>query len=377
MSKRILMVAGESSGDLHGSHLAAALWKLDPSLEIMGIGGERMRRAGVKILYGIEDLGVVGVIEVFFHLKIIAKVYWMLKRLLQNKGADLLILIDYPDFNLRLARVAKRSKIKTLYYISPQVWAWRKGRINTIKQLVDQMMVILPFEKKLYEEAGVPCSFVGHPLLDEIPDEFDRNAFCGRHGLDPHQPILGILPGSRRSEISAHMPVLLESLPRIQEKVPNLQMILAGAPSLVEGDFKRWNLSEFHNLHWVYGETTEVLKASDAVITASGTATLQAAICGAPMVIIYRVSPWTYWLGRMLVRVNFIGMVNIVAGKKVVPEFIQNEVTPVRITETICPILLESDLRDRIRKSLNAVREALGIPGASVRAAEIVKQYLN
>jgi len=377
MSKRILMVAGESSGDLHGSHLAAALWKLDPSLEIMGIGGERMRRAGVKILYGIEDLGVVGVFEVFFHLKIIAKVYWALKRLLQNKEADLLILIDYPDFNLRLARVAKRSKIKTIYYISPQVWAWRKGRINTIKQLVDQMMVILPFEKKLYEEAGVPCSFVGHPLLDEIPDEFNRKAFYVRHGLDPHQPILGVLPGSRRSEISAHMPVLLESLPRIQKKVPNLQIILAGAPSLTEDDFKPWNLSEFQNLHWVFGETTEVLKASDAVITASGTATLQAAICGTPMVIIYRVSPWTYCLGRMLVKVNFIGMVNVIAGKKVVPEFIQNEVTPVRITETICPILLESDLRDRIRKSLNAVREALGTPGASVRAAEIVKQYLN
>jgi lipid-A-disaccharide synthase len=371
------MVAGESSGDLHGAHLATALWKLDPTLEIMGVGGDRMRCAGVRILYGIEDLGVVGVIEVFSHLKIIAKVYWMLKRLLQNKEADLLILIDYPDFNLRLARVSKRFKIKTIYYISPQIWAWRRGRIKVIKRLVSHMMVILPFEKKIYEEAAVPCSFVGHPLLDEIPVDFDRKGFCTRHGIDPNQPILGILPGSRRSEIGAHMPVLLKTLPQIQKRVSNLQVIIARAPSLREEDFKNWKTAESQRIHWVSGETTEVLKASDAVITASGTATLQAAICGAPMVIIYRVSPWTYFLGRMLVRVNFIGMVNVVAGKKIVPEFIQNEVTPDRIVEAICPILLDSNLRDKIRKELNSVRETLGTPGASVRAAEIVKGYLN
>jgi lipid-A-disaccharide synthase len=377
MGRQILMVAGEASGDLHGAHLAMALQRRVPDLVIRGVGGERMRAAGVEILHGIEELGVVGFFEVLSHLKVIGRVYWMLRRLLARGEVDLLILIDYPGFNLRLARVAKHLGIVVLYYISPQVWAWRQGRLKTIRRLVDQMMVILPFEEGLYAKAGIPCRFVGHPLLDEIPVEFDREAFCSRHGLDPAQPILGLLPGSRRKEVAALMPVLLESLPRIRERVPNLQCLLAVAPSLPIEWFDTWCSDPSLGIHRIRGETTEILRASDGVVTASGTATLQAAICGTPMVIIYRLAPLTYLLGRLLVRINHIGLVNVVAGRGVVPEFIQGAVTPERIVESISPILLEPDLRDRIRKELAGVRERLGAPGASERAASSVLEHLN
>ena len=377
MAKRILMVTGEASGDLHGAYLVKSLRVLDSQLIVLGIGGEKMRAVGVKILFDIKKLGVVGLFEVFPHLGVILRAYRMLKNFLKRGEVDLLILIDYPDFNLRLAGVAKRLGIPIVYYISPQIWAWRKGRIKSIKRLVDEMMVILPFEKRIYDEAGIPCTFVGHPLLDEIPVGFEREAFCSRHGLDPSLPILGILPGSRQSEVNSHMPVLMESLTQIKENIPDLQIVLAIAPSLPQDLFNSWVPAKAIKIHRVFGETTEVLKASTGVITASGTSTLQAAICGVPMVIIYRVSPLTYFLGRLLIKVNFIGLVNVIAGRKVVPEFIQGEVTPERIAVSITPFFLDPDLREKIQGDLSLVSKSLGEPGASMRAAEVVYAYLQ
>ncbi|HXC61255.1 MAG TPA: lipid-A-disaccharide synthase [Nitrospiria bacterium] len=374
--KTVLIISGETSGDLHGGNLAFALRKMRPELRLLGVGGPRMSAAGVELIEDNREMGVIGVWEVLSHLKAIRRAYRRVLQVLASGQVDLLVLIDYPEFNFRVAHVAHRKKIPIVYYISPQIWAWRSGRVKTVKKLVQQMIVILPFEKELYQQSGVPCEFVGHPLLDEVQTDLDKKEVLRSFRLDPGQPVIGLLPGSRSKEVKKILPLMLAAMTRIGQKVPGIQLLLALAPSIEKDEVlaitSRWPL----DIRIIEGKTDHVIAASDLVLVASGTATLQAAILETPMVILYRVAWLTYLLGRILIKVDHIGLVNLVAGRRIVPELLQSEATPERIAEEIQGMLMDLPRREAIKKELAQVRSRLGTPGASQRAAEIILRHI-
>lgn len=374
--KTVLIISGETSGDLHGGNLAFALHKMRPGLRLLGVGGPRMSAAGVELIEDNREMGVIGVWEVLSHLRAIQRAYRRVLHVLASGQVDLVVLIDYPEFNFRVAHVAHQKKIPIVYYISPQIWAWRSGRVKTVKKLVQQMIVILPFEKELYQQSGVPCEFVGHPLLDEVQTDLDKKAVLSSFRLDPGQPVIGLLPGSRSKEVKKILPLMLAAMTRICQKVPGIQLLLALAPSIEKDEVlaitSRWPL----DVRIIEAKTDHVIAASDLVLVASGTATLQAAILETPMVILYRVAWLTYLLGRILIKVDHIGLVNLVAGRRIVPELLQSEATPERIAEEVQGMLMDLPRRETIKKELAQVRSRLGTPGASQRAAEIILRHI-
>lgn len=374
--KRVLIIAGEASGDLHGAKLAKILRQKRNGLKILGIGGDKMKDAGVDIIFHIRDLGVVGIIEVLYHLKAIRDAFGTVRKLIETGGIDIVILIDYPDFNLRVAEIVKKRGIPVIYYISPQIWAWRSWRIKKIARLVDKMIVILPFEEKIYRDAGVDCEFVGHPLLDDIEPAFNKTEFCARHGIDPNRPVIGMMPGSRRGEIRRILPVMMESAMFISKEIQDVEFILSAAPTILDKEIKditgKWPI----DIKIVRDDSNGVIASSGFMMVASGTATLQTAILCRPMVIIYRASLITYLIGRLMVRVKHVGLVNLVAGDGIVPEFIQYRAKPEIISETIIELLNNQKKRDDMIKGLSLVRPKIGAPGASHRAAEIVLGYI-
>ncbi|MFY9270205.1 MAG: lipid-A-disaccharide synthase [Candidatus Manganitrophaceae bacterium] len=379
-SHRIMMVAGEASGDLHGGPLAAALLAQDPSLKIVGFGGTAMRRAGVEVIFDISRLGVVGIVEVFLHLRSVWQAYRLAVQTLEE-GVDLLILIDYPDFNLRLAKAAKRRGIPVVYYISPQIWAWRSGRVKIIAERVDLMLVILPFEKEIYAQAGVPCAFVGHPLLDEVETtqlkHGSKSDYLKAKGFYPEGTTVGLLPGSRRRELLTHLPAMLDAMVLLSKEIPGLQLLIPVAPSLPRTEVEALTRSVSVPVRCVEGEFQEVLRAADTIVVASGTATLQVALAGTPMVIVYRLSPLTYWIARRLIHLKSIGLVNIVAGRSVVPELIQEEAEPSKIRDEVARLLNDPPLREKMKQDLKEVVGRLGAAGASGRAAALVRGLLE
>jgi lipid-A-disaccharide synthase len=379
------MIAGEASGDILGAHLAEHLRALDPDLVLTGIGGEGMRAAGVDLYAHVREMGVVGVWELLPKIVTILRVYRETAARLRRGEADLLVLIDYPGFNIRMAGVARRLGIPVFYYVSPQVWAWKSGRIRTLAQRVTTMMVIFPFEEALYREAGLDCSFVGHPLMDDMEgyargrdllSEDTRRDQKRSYGLDAKRPVVGLFPGSRGGEISYLLPSILRAAARIHESDPKVQFLLAVAPTLRVEDLQAIaaSVGEARDLpmKWIEGDANGALLASDAVIAASGTLTLQAALLERPMVIVYRVSSLTFALARLLVRVDHAGLPNIVAGRRVVPELIQKDAEPERIADETLRYLNDPAYRSAVRESLGEVRRRLGSPGASERAARIV-----
>ena len=375
--KRVLIVAGEASADLHGSNLVRAIKKMDPGLSIWGVGGEKMKAAGVKILIPSSAMAVVGLTEVFSKLHRISKAYFQLKSILKRKDTDLLILLDYPDFNINLARSAKRFGIPVLYYISPQVWAWRKGRVKKIADRVDRMAVILPFEKPFYKKHGLSVEYVGHPLLDAAPIRPNRNDAIRELGLENADPVLGLLPGSRTDEVINLLPVMIKASSLLSSRYPALKCVLPLAstisPGLVRSIIGESSLDIKISRQGIY----QSLAACDMAVVASGTATLEAAIMGIPMVIAYRVSPISYWVGKIMVRVPHIGLVNLVAGEEIVPELIQGEVTPERIAEEALTILMAGQRRENMIKKLGEVKEKLGEGGASERTAGMAIEMIN
>jgi len=376
-SKLVLIVAGEASADLHGSHLIIALKRLDPGLTFWGIGGRRMEEAGVRILFNSSELAVVGLTEVLSRVAAVTRAYRRVKTILRKDRPVLLILLDYPDFNLRLARAAKRFQVPVLYYISPQVWAWRKGRVETIRRCVDRMAVILPFEKDFYRERALHVEHVGHPLLEEIPMDLDREKVRTELGLLHAKPVIALLPGSRKEEVTNLLPVMIKAADRIRSRYEHLKCLLPRASTipaeLLDGLLKKSSL----DVHVIQGEVYRVLKACDVALIASGTATLEAAILEAPMVIAYRVSFLSYWIGRMVIRVPFIGLVNVVAGEKVVPELIQGDVTPERLAQEAMDLLEHDDTRRNMVRKLRAVRETLGQGSASEKTARIALEMIE
>ena len=377
MAKRIMIVAGEASGDLHGAGLVREARKLDPHLHFFGIGGQRMREAGVDILVDAGEMAVVGLVEVATHFDVISRAFLTLKRLLISDPPDLLILIDYPDFNLRLAKVAKGAGVRVLYYISPQVWAWRVGRVKKIGRVVDRMAVVFPFEVPFYEREKVPVTFVGHPLVDSARPSLSRQEAQTRFGLDPSRRTVGLFPGSRRNEIKNLWPTIIATAELLRRGFPDLQFILPLATSLKRGDLEPLLDGSGLGIRVVENEAYDVMQVCDAIVTVSGTVTLEIALVGVPMVIIYRVSPLTYFIGKRLVKVEHIGLCNIVAGERVVSELIQDEAGPERIAAEIGRILTDRQYAASIVARLGHIREKLGSGGGSARVAALALDMLR
>lgn len=377
LNKRIMIVAGEASGDLHGSNLVREALKIDSGLAFFGIGGSRMRAAGVDAIIDSSEIAVVGLVEVAAHFPVIYRAYTAMARMLKSDPPDLLILIDYPDFNLRLAKVAKKAGVKVLYYISPQVWAWRVGRVKKIARLVDHMAVVFPFEAPFYEREGAPVTFVGHPLVDTVFPEMGRQEAALSFGLDPGKRTVGLFPGSRRNEIKNLLPVILDAARLLKGRFPDIQFVLPLASSLDHSDIDPHISSSGLDIKVVEGRGYDVIQVCDAIITVSGTVTMEIALMAVPMVIIYRVSPLTYAVGKRLIKVDHIGICNIVAGERVVKELIQHDARPENIAQEITRILEDGVYAAGIREKLAGVREKLGSGGGSANVARLAIEMIG
>ena len=365
----VAIIAGEASGDQHGAKLVTAMRKKNRALFFCGIGGPALRQAGVRILVDASELTVVGITEVFSKLPGILKGMGTIKKLLKSLKPDLLILIDFPDFNLHLAAKAKKLGIPVLYYISPQIWAWRRGRVKRIRRLVDHMAVILPFEQQFYTANNVPATFVGHPLLDTPLPTTDQIFATGVE----EQVTIGLVPGSRDNEISRHLPVMLDTAAILKDRLKHVRFIISHAPSVARKQMEM--IVAEHpcriDVEILSDEVETVFERSDVIVAASGTVTLQAAIHGTPMVIIYKVSPISFMMGRALVRVPHIGLVNLVAGRQLVPEFVQNAASAENISSAVADMLADRVQLTHLKKQLLALRDVMGGAGASDRVAQL------
>ncbi len=377
LSRRIMIVAGEASGDIYGAELARETIKLDPDIHFFGIGGARMREAGVETLVNSSEMAVVGLVEVLKHFDVISAAFLKLKKILLNERPDLLILIDYPGFNLRLAKIAKKAGVKVLYYISPQIWAWRQGRVKKIARLVDHMAVILPFEAPFYESAGVPVSFVGHPMLDLVNVNMEKAEAAASFGLDPDQKIVGLFPGSRRNEIERLLPVIMASAVELKQRFPEVQFVLPLASTLDSDTIAPLLTAAGLDVTITRDRIHDLIRACDAVISVSGTVTLEIALVGTPMVIIYKLSPLTYQLAKRLVKVPNIGLCNIVAGETVVKELIQDEANSNNISDEIGDILTNVGYEFSIKNKLAEIRSKLGRGGASKNVAQLTIKLME
>jgi lipid-A-disaccharide synthase len=373
----ILISAGEASSDMYAARLATAL-RARTGARLFGMGGKRMAEAGVDLIADYHQVAVVGISEVLHKIPTVVGVQRKIAAEAVRRRAPLAILVDSPGTHLGVARRLKNNGIRVGYFIGPQVWAWRPGRVRVVKRLVERMVVIFPFEETIYREAGVPVDFVGHPLVDVVKASMSRAEFAARHGLDPNRPIVTLLPGSRRSEIERHYPLIMEACERLSREVPNrgaIQFVLAAAPALgpeLFAPYERPGVSVTR----VEGATYDALGAADCAIVASGTATVEAALLGTPMVVVYRVSPTSAFVLRRLVRSPFIAMVNLIAGRRVVPELIQDQFTSEAVVEEVRKLLESSAARDEMKAGLAEVRTKLGPGGAIERAADIFAAML-
>lgn len=370
---KVLIVTGEASGDQHGANLAEALRAADPSCEIHGVGGGRMAAAGVRLLDGLRRLDHMGLAG----LGVIRDGYYNYRKIaafLRTQRLDAVVLIDNAGLNLRVAKVAKAAGHRVIYYIAPQIWASRPKRIELMKRVLDRVLVIFPFEPPIYEQAGIPCSFVGHPLLDQVAGSYDREVLRRTFKLEGAQPLIGLLPGSRIREIDMLLPAMLDAGRRIRAAYPDSRFVLAQAPSVSSELLARHLMASEIPVTVVAGQASEVMAASDLLLVASGTATLQAAIVGTPMLLTYRTTWLTYQIVRRVILLPWIGLVNILAGRAVVPELIQEEATGPRLSEEAVRLLRDAGAYEKMKQALREVRASLGAPGASQRAAaEVLK----
>jgi lipid-A-disaccharide synthase len=366
---KIMIIAGEPSGDLHGGRLVDELKRLRPDLEIYGIGGDRMQEAGMDLVFHVRDFSFMGFAEVLGHLPFIRQAMRRLERLLAERRPEAVVLIDYPGFNLRFGAKAKRAGIKVVYFISPQVWAWGRGRVRRIRRMVDRMLCILPFEEDFYRKRRVPAVYVGNPLVDLAKPNLTKDAFRRQLGLSASQPLVGLLPGSRSQEVEKILPPMLGACRLLSEKQPSVQFAVNLAPGFPPEPVAAMIKSTGLNVAMSAGQSYELMAHSDLVLAASGTATLECGIIGTPLIIIYKTSWISYLLGRMLVKVPYIGLVNLVAGKKVAPEFIQHEARPGAIFLMAQMLLAEGRPRQAVKEELSKIPGLLGEPGAARRAA--------
>jgi lipid-A-disaccharide synthase len=373
---RVLLVAGEASGDMHAADLVRALRARCPGLEVFGIGGPTLRREGMRVVPDAEDIATVGVVEGIGRLRALVRAYRGLVRTLREEPPDLCILVDFPEFNLWLARAAKRVGVPVFYYIGPQVWAWRRGRVRTIGRRVDGLALVFPFEPALYEKTLSQARFVGHPLIDRVRVDREREDTFLAMGLDPAKRTILLLPGSRAKEIEFLLPVFLEAAARMAQ--PDRQFVLALAPTLKRASVEAVIAQARVPVRVVEGGAYDLMAASEVALVSSGTATLECALLVCPMVIAYKLSPVTAVIARLLVRgVTHIGMPNIVAGREIVPELVQADVTPERVAEEAEAILADPARRARMIEDLRGVRARLGDSGAAERAAEMAAELIE
>jgi lipid-A-disaccharide synthase len=366
-----MISCGEPSGDLYAGALAVEIRRRQPDAAIFGLGGQRMMAGGGELIADYRGLSVTGLVEA---LRVLPKSLSTLSRLAEaarTEKPDAIVLIDFPDFNFRLAAVMKKLGVPIVYYISPQLWAWRRSRIKVMKRLADQVLVIFPFEEQIYRDAGVPVQFVGHPLVDLARAQEPKDSFLREIGTEPDRPIVALLPGSRPNEVERLLPIVRDAVSIIRARVPQAQFVIARAPSLDDRLFSRTQWRGVPPVE-VLARTDDVLAISDVAITASGTATVQAALHGRPMVVVYRLSPLTYRLGRRFLLVENVAMVNLIAGRRIVPELIQEDCTAENIAAETLALLTDRGRADDTRRALEDVRARLGGPGASGRAAEAV-----
>ena len=375
--QRLLIVAGELSGDMHGARLAKALRRIDQSIILRGVGGRNMKEAGVDLIHGIAHLDVVGTFG-FQQARAALRTYFSVRNFLKSTPPDLIIFIDNPGLNLRLASLAKSLGISVIYYVAPQVWAWHRERLKLIARVVDHLIVILPFEEEVFRSAGVPCTFVGHPLLDEIEmQSHGTKKDIRKHFLlEESDLVVAILPGSRAREIKTHLPLMLESLTQVSQSM-HFQTILPIAQSVDQPSVEAVCRQYSFDVKCVSGRAIDVMRSADVVLVASGTATLQAGFLGIPMIIVYRTSWLTYCLARWLVKIKWIGLVNIVMGRSVVPELIQHQATPSRLAELIQTLVSDEVTYQRMVDELSAVRTKFTPPGAADRAAAVIVKHLR
>jgi lipid-A-disaccharide synthase len=371
-AREILISAGEASSDMYAARLATAL-RERTGAQLFGMGGKQMAAAGVELIADYHRVAVVGISEVLHKIPTVVSVQRKLASEAVRRRASLAILVDSPGTHLGVARRLKNNGIRVGYFIGPQVWAWRPGRVRVVKRLVERMVVIFPFEEEIYREAGVPVDFVGHPLVDVVRASISRAEFMVRYGLDPGRPIVALLPGSRRGEIERHYPLIMEACERLWRESQNrgtIQFVLAAAPTLgpeLFASYARPGVSVTR----VEGSTYDALASADCAIVASGTATVEAALLGTPMVVVYRVSPTSAFVLKRMVRSPFIAMVNLIAGRRVVPELIQDQFTPAAVEQEVCKLLESPEARDEMKAGLAEVRAKLGPGGAIERAADI------
>ncbi len=372
-----MIIAGEASGDHHAARLVEELHKLNPDVRFRGIGGEQMRAAGVVTLVDSAEMAVMGLVEVLANYRFLKGVLERMRDELRNTPPDLLILVDYPGFNLRLAETAKECGIKVLYYISPQVWAWKKKRVFKIKELVDKMAVVFPFEVACYDKVGVPVEFVGHPLVDEVKSDYSRDAILNELGLDASRPVLGLFPGSRRSEVSRLLPLMLQSAKQIKAALPQIQFLMPRASTLPLELLQAPVDESGLDIKLVSGRPYDVMRGCDTIVSASGTATLEIGLMQVPLVVTYRMAPLSYAVFSRLVKLDHIALCNIVAGERIAPELIQKEATVGNITREALSLLQDKGRADAMRKRMGLIREKLGTGGASERIARLALEMLE
>jgi lipid-A-disaccharide synthase len=374
--KKIIIVAGEASGDIHAANLVRAIHAINQDILFFGLGGTKMKEAGVKLFYNLADLAVIGLVEVLKNFAKFRRIFIDFLNKIDDIKPEAAILVDYPGFNLRLAKELKKRNIKVIYYISPQVWAWGTKRIQKIKSCVDKMIVILKFEEQLYYNAGIDVSFVGHPLLDIVKPDQKRQDFLRENNLTDDNLTICLLPGSREKEIQRLLPIMLKSSEMIHKHLPSTQFILVKSHTLKQEIFDKYTKNYKLPITIIEDNTYNCLNSCDFALVASGTATLEAAIMKTPMIILYKLSLFSWLLLKNMVRIPHIGLVNVVAGKKIVPELIQYNCTPQKITSDALKILTNQKIRQQINSDLEELKNLLGLPGASSRAAKIVLESI-
>lgn len=377
----IVIIAGEASGDKHAAHLVQEIKAKHRNIQFSGIGGSKMQNAGVTLIEDLKHLNVMGYTEVIRHFKVIREIFKRTEKYLQETKPDLLLLVDYPGFNLRLAKKAKAMGVKVLYYISPQLWAWKAGRMKTIKTSVDMMAVILPFEKKIYDDANVLAHFVGHPLTQTVrttlPENTLDNTIRAKWGLPLGQKIIGILPGSRRGEIKRMFPIMLKAAELLQKHYGNLTFILPIAPTLSPQDFEPYCKKSSLRLHYISADHYDIIKTCHCLMITSGTATLEAALLIKPMVIVYKTSFINYAIAIKVIRTKYIGLCNILAQKMIVPEIIQNDLTPKNLFQAIQRFIDDPEYYQATEKRLQAVKDSLTASPTDLSLAELVVDCLE
>ncbi|MFA5831990.1 MAG: lipid-A-disaccharide synthase [Bacteroidota bacterium] len=369
MKQRVMMIAGEASGDLHGAGVVRELKRRNPSMDIFGIGGDKMQKEGMTLTYHVRETSFMGFVEVAKHLPLIRSIEKTLEQLLILKKPDVVVLIDYPGFNLRFAGIAKKHGIKVVYYISPQVWAWKKGRVKKMSGTIDMMLVVFPFEVPIYQKENIPVQFVGHPLVEEMQDVMTKEQFMKRYDLDPAKKFIAVIPGSRKQEIENLFSVMVRSAAVLAEE--GKEVVVAVAPNL-SMDVYRQHLPMNANVKFIQHATHEVMKYAEFAFVTSGTATLETACVGTPMIVVYKTSRITYWIARFVVKIKNISLVNIVAEKTIVPEMIQGNVTVDSLVKEAKGILNSPEQYSVMKDELNIVRQKLGSVGASANVAEAI-----